>query len=90
MEEVKNEVDVELQIAQEALRRAQQRKADAEEAARLAAQAALTKRLADEQERLARLKAEAEEADRRAVERRVVEAKLRDKLKLHVQPKPVD
>ena len=47
-----NEVDLELQAAQEALRRAQQRKADAEEAARLAAQAALTKNLADEQERL--------------------------------------
>lgn len=66
--------DQELAAAQEVLRRAQQRKADAEQAARLAAQAALTKRLADEQERLARLKADAEEADRRAVKRRAAEA----------------
>ena len=59
MEEARNEIDLELQAAQEALRRAQQRKADAEEAARLAAQAALAKNLADEQERLARLQREA-------------------------------
>lgn len=73
MEEVKNEVDLELQAAQEALRRAQQRKADAEEAARLAAQAALAKNLADEQERLARLKKEAEETQRRWAEKRAAE-----------------
>jgi len=74
MEEVKNEVDIELQLAQKALAAAQARKAQAEEAARLAAQAALTKRLADEQERLARLKKEQEEADKRALDRRNAEA----------------
>ncbi len=66
MEEQQN-VDAELLAAQEALARAQQRKAQAEESARLAAAAALAKNLADEQERLARLNAEAEEADRRAI-----------------------
>jgi hypothetical protein len=77
MEEVKNEVDLELAAAQEALRRAQQRKADAEEAARLAAQAALVKNLADEQERLARLKREAEETARRWAEKRAAEETAR-------------
>lgn len=72
-----NEVDLELQAAQEALRRAQQRKADAEEAARLAAQAALTKNLADEQERLARLRREAEETARRWAEKRAAEETAR-------------
>jgi len=52
MENIDNTIDVELQVAQEALRKAQQRKADAGEAARIAAQAALAKNLADEQERL--------------------------------------
>jgi hypothetical protein len=68
-----NEVDLELQAAQEALRRAQQRKADAENAARLAAQAALAKNLADEQERLARLHREAEENQKRWAEKRAAE-----------------
>lgn len=65
-----NEIDVELLAAQEALARAQKRRADAEEAARLSAQAALAKNLADEQERLARIQREAEEAQRRGAEKR--------------------
>lgn len=73
MKEVKNDVDVELQLAQAALARAQQRKADAEESARLAAQAALAKNLADEQERLTRLQREAEETQRRWAEKRAAE-----------------
>ena len=68
-----NDVDVELQLAQAALARAQQKKADAENAARLAAQTALAKNLADEQERLARLQREAEETQRRWAEKRVAE-----------------
>jgi hypothetical protein len=77
MEEVKNDIDVELQLAQAALARAQQRKADAEEAARLAAQAALAKNLADEQERLTRLQREAEETQRRWAEKRAAEEAAR-------------
>ena len=72
-----NEVDIELELAQRALAAAQQRKADAENAARLAAQAALAKNLADEQERLARLKQEAQESDKRHREKRVKEEEAR-------------
>ncbi len=71
---MENEVDVELEMAHAALAAAQKRKAQAEENARLVAAAALAKRLADEEERLAKLKAEAEENDRRHAERKTAEA----------------
>ena len=65
-----NEIDLELQTAQEALTAAVKRKSQAEEAARLAAQVALTKHLAAEELRLATLRKEAEEAQIRAKARR--------------------
>lgn len=65
--------DQELAEAQRMLARAQQRKADAMEAARLAAQAALAKNLADEQERLVKAQKEAEEIQRKWAEKRALE-----------------
>jgi hypothetical protein len=79
MEEIKldqaqTQEDLELIEAQRLLTAARARKAQAEENARLAAQAALTKRLADEQERLARLQKEAEEIEARTIAKRAAEA----------------
>lgn len=65
-----NDVDIELQQAMFTLEKAKQRKADAESAARLAAATALARNLAAEEERLARLRQEAEAANRRAEEHR--------------------
>jgi hypothetical protein len=67
---MENAIDQELQAAQAALAAAQKRKAQAEEAARLAAAAALAKNLADEEMRLAGLRREAQEANERAIARK--------------------
>jgi len=71
------DVDVELQEAQRMLARAQQRKADALESARVAAAAALAKNLADEEERLLTAKRESEAIQKMWAEKKAAEEQAR-------------